>query len=163
MKTPSNPIVVARATRASTARPTPRSPFGRRSHHRGGAVLETALVMSILAMLGLGAAEYGYAFYVKHALMTAAAVGARTGILPTSTDAALAAAISNQLALTNMKNIQYTVTTVPTSVTNCSKGTTVDVTITCTWGNVGITPLPVCMGGLSATKQLSASASMIHE
>jgi Flp pilus assembly protein TadG len=126
-------------------------------------VVEAILVLPVVLMLTLGVAEYGYAFYLKHSLMTAAAVGVRAGILPTSSDTAVQTAISNQLALTNMKNIGYTITTVPASVNGCSSGTTVTVTISCTWGNAGVSPLPVALGGFGPTKQFSASASMIHE
>jgi hypothetical protein len=37
------------------------------------------------------------------------------------------------------------------------------VTITCTWGTVGVTPLPTSMGGIPATKQVTAVAVMRRE
>jgi Flp pilus assembly protein TadG len=129
----------------------------------GGAVIEAVLVLSLIMMLSLGAGEYGYAFYLKHALQSAAAVGVRTAILQNSTDAAVKTAITNQLTLTNMQSIPYTLTTVPSSVTGCPTGMYVSVTVSVNWGNVGINPLPVSMGGFPATKQFSSSASMVHE
>jgi len=116
-----------------------------------------------MVMLSLGAAEYGYAFYLKHALLQATAAGLRQAILPSSTDAAVQSAVSNQLTMTGMQNIHYTLTTVPSSVTGCNNGTAVTVTVSCTWGNVGISPLPTALGGFGSTKQFSATATMIHE
>jgi Flp pilus assembly protein TadG len=136
---------------------------GNRLHRQGGAVLEAALVLSLMIMLSLGAAEFGYAFFLKHALLQATSAGLRQAILPSSTDAAVQSAVSNQLSMTGMQNIQYTLTTVPSSVTGCNNGTAVTVTLSCTWGNVGISPLPTSLGGFGSTKQFSATATMIHE
>jgi Flp pilus assembly protein TadG len=129
----------------------------------GGAIVEALLVLPLMVMLSLGAGEYGYAFYLKHSLQAAAGVGVRTAILATSTDSAVQSVVAQQLALTGMQNIPYTLTTVPASVTNCTKGTFVSLTISCTWGSAGVSPLPNYLGGISATKQFSASASMVHE
>lgn len=140
-----------------------RRPGTRRAVRSGGAIIEAVLVLSLILSLTLGAGEYGYAFYLKHALQSAAAVGVRTAILQNSSDSAVRTAITNQLTLTNMQNIPYTLTTVPSSVSGCAAGTYVTVTISVTWGNVGISPLPVSMGGFPATKIFSSAASMVHE
>jgi Flp pilus assembly protein TadG len=141
-----------------------RIPTGKRPAVRGGgAIVEAVLVMSLILSLTLGAAEYSYAFYLKHALQSAAAVGVRTAILTSSSDAAVRTAITNQLTLTNMQNIPYTLTTSPTSVTGCAAGVYVTVTLSVTWGNVGVSPLPVSMGGFPASKVFSSAASMVHE
>ena len=47
---------------------------GRVVARRGGAVLETALVMGLLIMLSFGTAEYGYFFFVKNMLTPRAVV-----------------------------------------------------------------------------------------
>jgi Flp pilus assembly protein TadG len=135
----------------------------RRDFRNGGAVLEAVLVLSLMLMLSLGAGEYGYAFYLKHALQAAAAVGVRTAILQNSTDGAVQTAVTNQLTLTGMQNIPYTLTTSPASVSGCATGTYVTLTLSVTWGNVGISPLPVSMGGFPPNKQFSSAASMVHE
>jgi Flp pilus assembly protein TadG len=157
-----------RAPKQSTAAMPRDTAMPRRAGHRGrfrrgGAVIEAVLVLSLVQMLSFGAAEYGYGFYVKHALQSAAAVGVRTAILASSTDASVRTAITSQLTLTGMQNSNYTVTTIPASVTNCPAGTYVTVTVANTWGNIGISPLPTSMGGIPASKSFSAAATMVHE
>jgi Flp pilus assembly protein TadG len=135
----------------------------RSDHRRGGAMVEAVLVLSILVMLSMGGAEFGFAFYLKHALQAAASVGVRTAILPTSSDAAVQSAVAAEMTSEGLQNISYTLTTNPSSVTACPTGTFVTVTVTCTWGNVGVSPLPVSMGGFASTKQFSCSGTMVHE
>jgi Flp pilus assembly protein TadG len=157
------PIIV---TSDNAAAPAPTVATRRRrrfGNRRGGSLVEAVMVLGIFQMLAFGSAEYGYAFYLKHALQAATAVGVRTAILSKSTDAAVQAAIASQMALTNMQNINYTITTSPASVTNCPNGTYVTVTVACTWANGGINVIPVSMGGIPGTKTMSASATMVHE
>ena len=60
-----------------------------RSHRRGGrlgrrsgnAVLDLAFILPILLALTMGAVQYGYALFVKHALQGAAREGARAAIV----------------------------------------------------------------------------------
>ncbi len=130
---------------------------------RGGAVLEAVLVLSILLTLAFGAAEYGYAMYLKHSLMAATTVGLRTAILTNSTDTAVQAAVASQMAMNGFQNVPYTLVTNPSTVNNCTAGTYVTVTVSCTWSSIGINPLPVALGGIPTTKVLSASATMVHE
>jgi Flp pilus assembly protein TadG len=130
---------------------------------RGGAVLETCLVISLLISLSLGAAEYGYAMFLKHSLMAATTVGLRTAILSNSTDAAVQSAVATQMAMNGLQSIPYTLTTVPTSINNATAGTYVTVTVSCTWGSTGVNTLPVSMGGFAANKIFSTSATMVHE
>jgi Flp pilus assembly protein TadG len=130
---------------------------------RGGAVLEAVLVLSLLLSLALGAAEYGYALFLKHSLMAATTVGLRTAILSGSTNAAVQTAVASQMAMNGLQSTPYTLTTIPTSVNSCVAGTYVTVTVSCTWGSTGINTLPVSMGGFPSSKIFAASATMVHE
>jgi Flp pilus assembly protein TadG len=149
------------AARSSRNIPSICSRFSEMRH--GGAVLEAVLVLSLLLSLSFGAAEYGYALYLKHSLQAATTVGLRTAILSNSTDSAVQTAVASQMALSGQQNIPYTLTTVPASVNNCAAGTYVTVTVSCSWGSTGINTLPVSMGGFPATKQFYAAATMVHE
>ena len=137
--------------------------IGIRSVRRGGAVLEAVLVLTLLLSLALGSAQYGYALFLKHSLQAATTVGLRTAILSNSTDAAVQTAVASQMAMNGLQSIPYTLTTIPTSVNACVAGTYVTVTVSCTWGSTGINVLPASMGGFTAAKQFSASATMVHE
>jgi Flp pilus assembly protein TadG len=130
---------------------------------RGAAVLETAIVMSLLIMLSFGTAEYGYFFFVKNMLMGAAREGARAAIASTSTNTNVTTAVANVMTAAHIASNQYTVTTSPSSVSSATPGTAITVTVTCTWGTVGITPLPPAMGGIATSKQVTGAAVMRRE
>jgi len=171
MKTPL-PIISCRASSSMAADPSSGRPSHRRrptgvscrfGERRGGAVLEAVLVLSLLLSLALGAAEYGYALFIKHSLQAATTVGLRTAILSNSSDTAVQTAVASQMGMNGLQSIPYTLTTIPASVNNCTSGTYVTVTVSCTWGSTGINVLPVSMGGFPSNKQFSASATMVHE
>jgi Flp pilus assembly protein TadG len=130
---------------------------------RGTAVMEAALVLSILIMLSMGAAEYGMAFYFKHVLQQAAYVGCRAAIMPSSTDAQVASAVSTQMAAGGFSNVTVTVTTNPSTVVNVSEGTYVTVNVSCSWSQVGVNPLPSALGGFPANKTFTCGMTMVHE
>jgi Flp pilus assembly protein TadG len=136
---------------------------GRPGARSGATVIEAVLVLSTILALCLGAGQYGYVFFLKHTLQNAAGAGMRVAILPNSTDAQVQSAVTAQLALSGMGNLQYTLTTTPTTMTGCTSGTYVTVTVSCTWGAVGISPLPQGMGGFASTKTFQASAMGMHE
>ena len=138
------------------------SPVATRTR-RGGAVIEAVLVLSLLLSLALGAAQYGYALFIKHSLMAATTVGLRTAILSGSTDTAVQTAVASQMAMNGLQSVPYTLTTIPASVNACAAGTYVTVTVSCNWSSIGINVLPTSMGGFPSTKILSASATMVHE
>jgi len=137
-----------------------RNRFGPR---RGNAVLETALVMGLLIMLSFGTAEYGYFFFVKNILAGAARDGARAAIPDTATNTIVTTAISNAMTAAHIPSNEYTLTFSPSDVSTAAAGTPVTVTITCTWGTVGVTPLPVALGGIPTTKQVTAACVMYKE
>jgi Flp pilus assembly protein TadG len=136
---------------------------GRVRSRRGGAVLETALVMGLLIMLSFGTAEYGYFFFVKNILAGAARDGVRAAIPATALNSDVTSAISSAMSAAHISSTNYTVTTSPADITTATSGTPVTVTITCTWGTVGVTPLPVAMGGIPNTKQVTGVAVMRKE
>jgi Flp pilus assembly protein TadG len=132
-------------------------------HRRGGAVLETAIVMGVLIMLSFGTAEYGYFFFVKNMLAGAAREGARAAVPATAVNSNVTSAIANVMTASHIPSSAYTVTLSPSDVSTATTGTAISVTVSCSWGTVGVTPLPVAMGGIPATKQVSSIAVMRRE
>jgi Flp pilus assembly protein TadG len=130
---------------------------------RGGAMLETALVMGLLIMLSFGTAEYGYFFFIKNILSGAARDGARTAIADTATNATVTSSITTAMSAANISTSKYTVTLSPSDVSVATAGTAITVTITATWSTVGVTPLPVSMGGISPSKQVIGTCVMYKE
>ena len=137
-----------------------RNRFGPR---RGGTILETALVMSLLIMLSFGTAEYGYFFFIKNILSGAARDGARTAIADTATNTTVLSSISTAMTAANISSNNYTVTLSPSDVSQATAGTAITVTITATWSTVGVTPLPTSMGGISPSKQVTGVCVMYKE
>jgi Flp pilus assembly protein TadG len=130
---------------------------------RGGALIEMALVLPLLLMLSFGAVEYGYLLYVKNTLLGAAQNGVRAGIPATATSSDVTTAISNSMTAAGLASSGYTVTTSPTDVSTAAAGSTVQVTVSCTWNNVGVSPLPTWLGGIDPAKSVSGVAVMRKE
>jgi Flp pilus assembly protein TadG len=126
----------------------------------GGAILEMALAAPILVMLSFGTVEYGYYIYVKNEMYGAASNGAQEASLDTCTDTSVATAVSNAMSNAGLSHSGYTVTTSPSTVVGAASGTSMSVTVTLTWGNVGVNPLPVALGGISTSKQMTTTATM---
>jgi Flp pilus assembly protein TadG len=135
----------------------------RRRRAWGGALIETAICLPLLLMLSFGAAEYGDFFFVKNALVGAARNGARAAITSTATEANAKAAVTSSLTAANIPSASCTVTTSPTDISTAAAGSSVTVTVTATWGTIGVSPLPASMGGISSTKQVIGSVVMIKE
>jgi Flp pilus assembly protein TadG len=151
-------------------RSTPRGKVTRGSRvglfRRGNAVMEMALVLPILLALSFGTVEFGYFFYVKHTLQGAARDGARQAILPSATNSTVTTAVSTTMSAAGFTGTQYT-TTITNALTNATvadisaaaSGTPFKVTVTATWGTVGVRP----MGLISTTKQVIGFTIMVKE
>ncbi|MFT3789200.1 MAG: TadE/TadG family type IV pilus assembly protein [Tepidisphaeraceae bacterium] len=119
-----------------------------RRFRRGSAVMEAALVLPVLITLTMGAMEFGYFFYVKHTLQGAAREGARAAITPSATSSDVTTAVTNSMRAAGFTDTsKYTVSTLsadgsttvnPATVT---AGTGIQVRVSATWGNVGISAL----------------------
>ncbi len=132
---------------------------------RGAAIIETIFVMSLLLMLSFGAAEYGYFFFVKNILAGAARDGVRAAIPSSATNSSVTTAVAAAMSAAHIPSTAYTVTISPSDVSQASvtAGTPITVSVACVWGTVGVTPLPVAMGGIPSTKQVVGAAVMMRE
>ena len=134
-----------------------------RQMRTGGAVIEMVLVLPLLLMLSFGAVEYGYLLYVKNTLVGAAQNGVRAGVPASATNSSVTTAVSNTMTAAGLQSSGYTVTTSPADVSTAAAGSSVQVTVSCTWGNIGVSPLPTWLGGISSTKVVSGVAVMRKE
>lgn len=126
---------------------------------RGGAVLETALVLGILLNLAFGTVEFGYFFFVKNSLQGAAREGGRAAIVASATNTDVTTAITNSLDSAGIPSSKYTVTLSPSNIATAAAGTQVTVTIAASWGTVGVRPL----GLIGTTKQVIGTTVMRKE
>jgi Flp pilus assembly protein TadG len=132
-----------------------------RRRFRGSAVLDAALVFPILLSLTFGTIEYGYYFYVKHSLQGAAREGARAAITPTAVNGDVTTAISTAISAAGLASSGYATTISPSNVSGLAAGTSVTVTITCTWGTVGSGFRP--LGLIGSSKQVRGVTVMRKE
>jgi Flp pilus assembly protein TadG len=142
--------------------------FKRKTLHQvrrraGGVMIETVILMSVLISIGMGATEYGFAFYVKHGLQQAASAGCRVAVMPGATDSQVQTAVNNQLSSAGFANATATITTIPSSVNGVLQGTYVTVTVSVPWSQVGVNPLPTSLGGFASNRTFSGSVTLLHE
>src|SRR5438477_3413619 len=103
---------------------------------RGNAVLDMALVMPVLLSLTFGTVEYGHYFYVKHCLQGAAREGARAAITASAVNSDVTTAVSNAMSASGLSSSGYTVTFTPSNISGLAEGTSITISVQCTWGTV---------------------------
>ena len=126
-----------------------------------------ALVLPILLGLAFGVVEYGYYFYVKNNVQ-AARRRARAAIVPSATYQNVLDAVGNVMTAAGLNNTGYSVTLTDTtgaavSLSSVAAGMSIKVSVQCTWGSVGVHPLPEVMGGMSPTKLVKGATVMRKE
>jgi Flp pilus assembly protein TadG len=139
---------------------------GRVFRHRGGSLLEAAIVLPVLLYVAFGTVEFGYYFYVKHSLDGAAREGARAGIVSGSTYANITSAVSTCMAASTLSNSGYTTVvqdngTTVASMSSAATGDAITVTVSCSWGTVGAGYQ--VWNFISNSKTVVGSAVMRHE
>lgn len=131
----------------------------RRRRWGGNALIEAALVLPVLTSIAFGTIEYGDFFFVKHTLEGAAREGARAGITSTAINSDISTAVGNVMTAAGFSSSQYAITLSPTNVSGVAAGTNISVTVTCTWGTVGIRPMSL----IPSTKSVTGTAVMRRE
>lgn len=126
-------------------------------------MVEFVLALPLLLMLTFGMVDYGYYFFAKNSFTSAAEIAARAAVPQSASNTTVTSAVSASLGASGFGNSSYTVVTNPTTISGISKGTTITVTVTGTWGNIGVHTLPTFLGGIDTSKQVIGSAVMIKE
>jgi Flp pilus assembly protein TadG len=129
------------------------------NRRRGSTVVETALVLPILFYLAFGTVEFGHFFFVKHNFQSAAREGARAAVVTTATNADVTTAVTNAMNAAGIASNKYTVTLSPSNVSGVASGTSITITVSGTWGNVGVRPL----GIIGSDKQVVGTTVMRRE
>jgi Flp pilus assembly protein TadG len=140
----------------------------RSRNRRGSSVLDTFFVMTLLLGLSFGIVEYGYFFFVKHNLQAAAREGARAAILPGATSQNVTDAVTSLMKSAGLDKTGYSVSVTDTGgkaldVSSATAGTPIQVQVQCTWGSVGVHPLPESLGGISPAKVVKGATVMRKE
>jgi Flp pilus assembly protein TadG len=111
------------------------------SKRRGAAIIEAALVMSILFYLSFGAAETGYYLWIKHGMEGAAREGARAAITANATNADVDSAVYGATDAIGLPRSAITPVITPGNVQDAPEGTAIKVQVQCDWKAVGIHPM----------------------
>ena len=135
----------------------------RRRSRRGASTLQMVLILPVLLMLTFGAIDYGYFFFVKNTLVGAAQAGVRAAIPQTAANADVTTAVNNVMQAAGISSSDYTVSTSPTDITTAAPQAKIRVKVTTTWGQVGFTSLSIPYAGISSSKSITGSASMLKE
>ena len=77
------------------------------TRRRGNALIEIALIAPLLFFMFFGAVEMGLAMFAKHALQSAARVGAREAAVA-ETDEEVRKAVEASIKASGYKNVKYT-------------------------------------------------------
>ena len=124
--------------------------------------------MPIVIMLCFGATDYGYLLFVKNTIQSASESGARAGVTVGAVNTDVTTAVSNMMSASGFSSNTYTVAVTDTSgnsldLSTVGSGITFKVTVSCTWGTVGLHALPTYLGGIPNSKTVSGTCVMITE
>ena len=129
----------------------------------GASILEMALTLMVLLNLTFGTIEFGYFFFVKNTVQAAAREGARAAIPPGASNTDVTAAVNGSLTAAGLRTSDFTTTVkvngVVANAGTAAPGQQVEVSVTGSWGTVGLRPL----GLISSGKNVLGAASMRRE
>jgi len=131
-------------------------------------VLELVLVLPILLAISFGATDYGYYFYVKNTIQGAALAGGRAAAPVGAVNTDVTTAVANMMSASGFTSSTYTTTITDINgnaldLSSTGSGVPVKVTVSCSWGTVGVHALPVYLGGIPSTKTVSGVSVMMTE
>jgi Flp pilus assembly protein TadG len=134
-----------------------------RARRKGASVLELSITLLLLLNLTFGTIEFGHFFFVKNTVQGAAREGARVAILPGSTNVQVRDAVNQVLTAAGMRTDDFAYTVkVDGAVADASTATAgqkIEVTVSGTWGTVGLRPL----GLINSSKSVLGGVSMRRE
>ena len=124
-----------------------------------------ALLLPVLIGLTFGAAEYGYAMYVKHTLQGASREGSRAAVVAGATATDVQTQVDNAMSAAGFATTKYTrpPTVTPSGWATSAVGTAVTVQVSATWSTIGFSALPTYLGGIPGTKVISGATTMRKE
>jgi Flp pilus assembly protein TadG len=133
--------------------------MNRKQQPQGTALIELAIVLTLLVMLTFGVMEYGWMFFKMQQVINSARVGTRYSVLPDSTNLGVQQTVDSVMTGWGMGASGYTVTTSSADITLLDPGQMVTVTVEVPYGNIEL--LGMSLFPVPAT--LRASATMAKE
>jgi Flp pilus assembly protein TadG len=139
-----------------------------RKQRRAGAILELIIVLPILIGLSFGLADFGYFFFVKNTIQGAAQAGARAGIPVGAVNSNVTTAVTNMMSASGFSSSQYSTTITDLSgnavdLSTTGSGVAFKVTVSASWGTIGLHCLSPYFGGISNSKSVTGVSAMVTE
>lgn len=129
----------------------------------GAAILELALTLGILLGLTFGTVEFGHFFFIKNTVQGAAREGARASIPPGAANSDVNTAVNAVLNAAGLSPSSFTTTVrvngVVANASTAAAGQQIEVTVSASWGSVGLRPL----GLIGSEKAVLGAGSMRRE
>ncbi|MCA9246105.1 MAG: pilus assembly protein [Planctomycetales bacterium] len=128
-----------------------------RSHRRGAAAVEFAVVAAPLFLFVFASIEFGRALMGIQSLEEAARAGCRRAILRDATFAEIESEVDQLMATAGIDN--YSVQTQPSNIATAEQWDPVSVTVSASFGDMSWLPMPMFLG----SKTYLASATLPKE
>lgn len=132
---------------------------GVRRTRLGASTLELALILPVFLTMIVGIIEFGRGFMVQQVVTNAAREGARHGILPGATNAAVAAKARDFMAAGSVDPTKVEVTVTPADLQSAKSGAEVRVHVQVPYADVTWMPAPWFLGQTN----LASATVMRHE
>ncbi|NLF69393.1 MAG: pilus assembly protein [Candidatus Anammoximicrobium sp.] len=124
-----------------------------RQRRSGAVMVEMALTLPVFLALILGIIEFGQAFMVQQIVTNAAREGARHGVLPGATNAAVLEKVRGHLAAGNLDVPEVAVAITPTDLGAARTGAAVTVRVSAPYGAIGWLATPWFLQRATMTSQ----------
>jgi Flp pilus assembly protein TadG len=140
-----------------------------RSHERGAALIETALVLPLLLLVVVGIFEFGRAYQTWQVLTNAAREGARVAVLPGTTDSQVETRVNQYLVSGRFPEPDAAVVSIDRNTTislGAATATASEVTVTYPFNFVVLQPvarLVVSGSSVGSALIMAATATMRNE
>ena len=113
-----------------------------RHNERGMALIEMAIVVTLLVLLTFGVMEYGWMFFRMHQVSTVAREGAREAVLPDTTHADVVGKVDGLMSGFGMSATGYTVEIFPADIEGVNVGDVITVAIAVPYSAVELLGMP---------------------
>ena len=129
-----------------------------RHRRRASALVEMAIVLTLLFLLTLGTVEYGWMFLKQQQITNAARQAARKACAANVNNTTVDTEIANLMSSYGMGSTGYSKTYTPTDVSTAARGTSVSVNISVDYSKITITnfkllPLPTTVSATVAMEK----------
>lgn len=122
-------------------------------------MVEFALVLPVLLLMGFGAIEFSRALTVQQVLTNAAREGARAGIVPNATKSDATNKVKENVTVGNIDPEAVAITVTPDVLYDATSGDDINVRVQVPYMDVTWLPVPRFLGDVI----LSSECTMRHE